>query len=67
MPNATDGGVRAKNELEEPPMTEHEHEMVPILCARIRDETDITAFRELVIELNILLDKVLGQPPSGLD
>ena len=67
MFNAPDGGVRAKNELEELPMTEHEHEMVTTLCARIRDETDITAFRELVIELNILLDKVLCQPPSGPD
>lgn len=48
-------------------MTEHEHEMVKTLCARVRDENDPVVFSELVIELNVLLDKVLGQSPSGLD
>jgi hypothetical protein len=47
-------------------MTEHENEMVKTLCARINEEKDTKAFAELVIELNLLLDKVLCLPP-GLD
>ena len=48
-------------------MTDHENEMVKTLCARVNEEKDPKAFSELVIELNVLLDKVLGTPPSGLD
>jgi len=40
--------------------------MVKTLCARIKEEKDAKAFAELVIELNLLLDNVLGLPP-GLD
>jgi hypothetical protein len=47
-------------------MTEHENEMVKTLCARINEEKDAKTFSELVIQLNLLLDKVLGLPP-GLD
>lgn len=48
-------------------MTERENSMVKTLCARINEEKDTRAFAELVIELNVLLDKVLGAPPSGPD
>jgi len=57
-----DGGVRASRKC----MTEHENEIVKTLCARINEEKDAKAFAELVIELNLLLDKVLGLSP-GLD
>ena len=55
-----DGGVRASRKC----MTEHENEMVKTLCARINEEKDSKAFAELVIELNLLLDRVLGLPPA---
>lgn len=54
-----------KNNFEEA-MTESENERVKTLCARIKEEKDAKAFAELVIELNLLLDRVLGLPP-GLD
>lgn len=42
-------------------MTEHEHEMVTTLCARISEEKDPVAFTELVIELNALFEKLETQ------
>jgi hypothetical protein len=45
-------------------MTEHENEIVKSLCARINEEKDSKVFAELVIELNLLLDKVLGLSPG---
>lgn len=34
------------------------------LCARIVEETDPDAFNELIEELNVLLDQVLGPNPG---
>ena len=42
-------------------MTEHEHDMVTTLCARISEEKDPVAFTELVIELNALFEKLETQ------
>ena len=39
-------------------MTEHEREMVTVLCARIADEKNSIAFRQLLIELDALLEKL---------
>ena len=47
-------------------MTEHETEIVKTLCARVNEEEDAKVFSELVIELNHLLDKVLGLPDLGV-
>ena len=58
--------VNVQNHRFEGTMTEHENEMVKTLCARINEEKDSKAFSELVIELNLLLETVLGLRP-GLD
>jgi hypothetical protein len=39
-------------------MTEHEREMVTALCARIADEKNPFVFRQLLIELDALLEKL---------
>ena len=39
-------------------MTEHERVMVIALCARIADEKNPFAFRQLLIELDALLEKL---------
>ena len=39
-------------------MTEHEREMVKTLCARIADEKNPFVFRQLIIELDALLEKL---------
>jgi hypothetical protein len=39
-------------------MTEHEREMVTALCARIADEKNPVVFRQLLIELDALLEKL---------
>jgi hypothetical protein len=48
------GGVRARNEI----MTEHEREMVTALCARIADEKSPVVFKQLLIELDALLENL---------
>lgn len=42
-------------------MTEHEHDMVTTLCARISEEKDPVAFTKLVIKLNALFEKLATQ------
>jgi len=39
-------------------MSEHEREMVTALCARIADEKNPVVFRQLLIELDALLEKL---------
>ena len=39
-------------------MTEHEREMVTALCARIADEKNPLVFRQLLIELDALLENL---------
>jgi len=39
-------------------MTEHEREMVTALCARIVDAKNPFVFRQLLIELDALLEKL---------
>ena len=39
-------------------MTEHEHQMVRTLCARIVDEKKSAVLLELMVELEALLEKV---------
>jgi hypothetical protein len=39
-------------------MTEHERELVTALCARIADEKNPFVFRQLLIELDALLEKL---------
>ena len=39
-------------------MTEHEREMVKALCSRIADEKNPFVFRQLLIELDALLEKL---------
>lgn len=39
-------------------MTEHEREMVKTLCAQIVDEKNPAVFRQLIIELDALLEKL---------
>jgi hypothetical protein len=43
-----------------PPMTENQKEMLISLCTRIEEEQDPEIFDELVVELNALLDRILG-------
>lgn len=45
------------------PMSEHEREMLTILCSRIVEEKDRAVFTELLIELETLLDKA-GWPKN---
>jgi hypothetical protein len=45
-------------------MTEDERAMVTTLCARINDEKDPHVFTELLIELEVLLEKFSVQPPA---
>jgi hypothetical protein len=39
-------------------MNEHAHEMLTSLCTRIVDETNPVIFRQLLIELDALLEKL---------
>lgn len=39
-------------------MTEHERQMVTTLCARIVDEKNPAVFRQLLIELDVLLEEL---------
>jgi hypothetical protein len=39
-------------------MTEHERETVTVLCARIADEENPVVFRQLLIQLDALLEKL---------
>jgi len=51
------GGARARNGYMTL-MTQHERQMVIALCARIADEKNSIAFRQLLIELDALLEKL---------
>lgn len=53
-----DGGVRAKDGIRGVAMTEHERGMVTKLCARIVDEKNPVVFRQLLIELDALLQEL---------
>ena len=44
-------------------MSEHEREMLTILCSHIVEEKDHAVFTELLIELETLLDKA-GWPKN---
>jgi hypothetical protein len=46
------------------PMTESEREMLTTLCARISEEKDPLVFEELLVDLNALLVRVAGPPPT---
>ena len=39
-------------------MNEHEREMLTALCARIADEKNPVVFRQLLVELDALLEKL---------
>ena len=45
-------------------MTEHEREMVTALCARIVDAKNPFVFRQLLIELDALLEKLKNRQPK---
>lgn len=45
-------------------MTEPEREMLTSLCARISEERDPIIFEELLVDLNALLVRVAGSPPT---
>ena len=50
-------------------MTEQERQMVKALCARIVDEKDPVVFRQLLIQLNALLEKAntAQATPTGFE
>jgi hypothetical protein len=47
-------------------MTEHERDKVKLLCARIVDEKNPLVFRQLVIELEALLERVTNHQDARL-
>ena len=49
-------------------MTENEREIVTALCARIADEKNPVVFRQLLVELDALLEKLNDHQatPTGL-
>jgi hypothetical protein len=46
------------------PMTEHDHQMLTKLCARISNERDPYVFTELLVQLESLLEKMSMHAPA---